>query len=257
MSGEAPGSARLVLARNVVHLDPAPAVFEGMLEGWARQQAAQLLREGTIRPRLRLVRRMVEFSGLYPWQWTPEEGEAFIGHLRGQRGGLKGIELSTARGYEVTITLFVSYLLDRRYGWDGVCTERFGQGPREVFHEGNSVAHTVEFEGNPSRRPLAYDELQALFDAADSRPGRIRGLGRKGALCALRDAAVLDLHCLRYSYISHLVEFGYPLRFVQEQVGHSHGSTTAIYTVVSNEYRNTLLEASMKKRLDTCWDVAP
>ncbi|MFG3350274.1 tyrosine-type recombinase/integrase [Streptomyces sp. NPDC048018] len=372
MSGEAPGSARLVLARNVVHLDPAPAMFEAMLEGWTRQQTAQLLREGTIRPRLRLVRRMMEFTGLFPWQWTPEEGEAFIAHLRGHRGDRPGIELSTARGYEVTITLFMSYVLDRRYGWDAVCSERFGQGPREVFHEGNSVAHTAEFEANPRRRPLAYDEVQALFDAADARPSQIRGLGRKGSLCALRDAAALksvyaygtrrtetsrldlvdlranpkmpafgrfgaamvrygktnkgappkrrtvltvpeldwvtdtldqwvveirphfepgahpalwvtercgrlsprslneafctardqagldpalDLHCLRYSYISHLVEFGYPLRFVQEQVGHSHGSTTAIYTVVSNDYRNTLLEASMKKRLATSWDV--
>ncbi|MGW0476858.1 hypothetical protein [Streptomyces coeruleorubidus] len=77
MSGEAPGSARLVLARNVVHLDPAPAVFDAMLEGWARQQTAQLLRPETINPRLRLVRRLEEFSGLYPWQWTPEKGEAF------------------------------------------------------------------------------------------------------------------------------------------------------------------------------------
>ncbi|MFI2214919.1 tyrosine-type recombinase/integrase [Streptomyces sp. NPDC020141] len=372
MSGEAPGSARLVLARNVIHLDPAPAVFDAMLEGWARQQTAQLLRAETIRPRLRLVRRLAEFTGLYPWQWTPEEGEAFIAHLRSQRGERKGIELSTARGYEVTIGLFVSYLLDVRYGWGAACAQRFGQEPQEVFHEGNSVFHTVEFEAHPSRRPLAYDEVQALFDAADARPSRIRGQGRKGALCALRDAAViktvygygtrrtessrvdlvdvranpkmpvfgrygavmvrygktvkggppkrrtvltvpeldwstdtldqwvteirphfdpgrhpalwvterlgrlsprsineafctarddagldpaLDLHCLRYSYISHLVEFGYPMRFVQEQVGHSHGATTALYTVVSNEFRNTLLEASMRKRLGEVWEV--
>jgi hypothetical protein len=36
---EAPGSSRLVLAANVVHLDPALAVFEAMKEGWARQTA--------------------------------------------------------------------------------------------------------------------------------------------------------------------------------------------------------------------------
>jgi integrase/recombinase XerC len=35
----------------------------------------------------------------------------------------------------------------------------------------------------------------------------------------------LDLHCLRHSYITHLAEAGYPERFVQEQVGHSHSST--------------------------------
>jgi site-specific recombinase XerD len=40
----------------------------------------------------------------------------------------------------------------------------------------------------------------------------------------------LVLHCLRHSYITHLAEAGYPERFVQDQVGHSHSSTTAIYT---------------------------
>jgi site-specific recombinase XerD len=38
---------------------------------------------------------------------------------------------------------------------------------------------------------LTYDEMQALFDAADARPGVIGTQGRKGALCAARDAAVL------------------------------------------------------------------
>ncbi|HEY3652873.1 MAG TPA: tyrosine-type recombinase/integrase, partial [Streptosporangiaceae bacterium] len=37
-------------------------------------------------------------------------------------------------------------------------------------------------------------------------------------------------HCLRHSYITHLVEFDYPERFVSEQAGHRYASTTAIYT---------------------------
>lgn len=369
MSTQAPGSAHLVLARNVIHLDPAPAVFDAMKEGWARQQSARFLKSSTIDPRVRLIERLEEFTGQYPWQWTPADGEAFISHLR---SGSKPIHMSTARTYEVTIGLFLEYLLDARYGWVHACSERFGEVPQQVFHEGNSVLHTVEYEGDPRRRPLDYDEIQALFDAADARPGKIRGQGRKGALCALRDAAVLktiyaygtrrtessrldlvdlrrnrkapqfrgygsamvrfgksqkgsppkrrtvltvpemdwcvdvldqwvteirpqfspgrhpalwvtercgrlsprsineafvaarkdagldedlDLHCLRHSYITHLTEFGYPARFVQEQVGHSHASTTAIYMGVSNEYRNKLLEASLKNRLGDDWDV--
>ncbi len=360
-----------MLAGNVVHLDPGPAVFKAMLEGWARQQSARFLRSATIDPRIRLLERFEEFSGQYPWQWSPAEGEAFIAHLR---SGVKPIQMSTARTYEVTIGLFMEYLLDARYGWGHTCLERFGEAPQAVFHEGNSVLHTVEYEGDPRRRPLTYDEVQALFDALDARPGKIRASGRKGALGALRDAAViktvyafgtrrtetsrldltdlrrnrkapqfgnfgtlmvrfgkskkgappkrrsvltipemdwivetlqhwltevrpqfspgrhpalwmtervgrlsprsineafvtarqdagldedLDLHCLRHSYITHLTEFGYPARFVQEQVGHSHASTTAIYMGVSNEFRNTLLEASMKNRLGDYWDVTP
>jgi site-specific recombinase XerD len=52
-----------------------------------------------------------------------------------------------------------------------------------------------------------------------------------------------------------LTEFGYPARLVQEQVGHSHASTTAIYMGVSNEYRNQLLETAMKNRLGEDWSV--
>ncbi|WP_424864097.1 tyrosine-type recombinase/integrase [Streptomyces sp. MMS24-I29] len=340
-----------------------------MKEGWARQQSARFLKAKTIDPRLRLIERLEEFTNLYPWQWTPADGEAFIAHLR---SGSSPIQMSTARSYEVTIGLFLEYLLDPRYGWIDVCAERFGEVPQEVFHEGNSVLHTVEYEGDPRRRPLTYDEVQALFDAADARPAQIKGQGRKGALTALRDAAILktvyafgtrrtessrldlvdlrhnrkapqfgaygslmvrygksskgsppkrrtvltvpemewivdildewinelrprlspgrhpalwvterigrvsprsineafvnarkaadldedlDLHCLRHSYVTHLTEFGYPARFVQEQVGHSHASTTAIYMGVSNEYRNQLLEAAMKNRLGKDWSV--
>jgi site-specific recombinase XerD len=357
------------LARNVVHLDPASAVFEAMKEGWARQQSARFLRPSTINPRVRMIERFEEFSGQYPWQWTPADGEAFIAHLR---SGTKPIQMSTARTYEITIELFMEYVLDSRYGWVQTCAERFGEVPQMVFHEGNSVLHTVEYEGDPRRRPLTYDEIQALFDAADGRPAKIRGQGRKGALAALRDGAVLktvyaygtrrtetsrldltdlrrnrkapqfrgygslmvrygkaskgsppkrrtvltvpemdwivevleewiteirphfspgkhpaiwvtervgrlsprsineafvaareaagldeslDLHCLRHSYITHLTEFGYPARFVQEQAGHSHAATTAIYMGVSNEYRNKLLEAALKGRLGDDWDV--
>jgi site-specific recombinase XerD len=45
------------------------------------------------------------------------------------------------------------------------------------------------------------------------------------------------------------------LKIIQQQVGHSHAATTAIYMGVSNEYRNQLLAASMKDRLGDDWSV--
>ncbi|VBA46802.1 hypothetical protein LAUMK13_05729 [Mycobacterium innocens] len=50
------GSAQLVLAAGVHHLDPQSAVFEGMLSGWALQQRTRCLKSATITSRLRLVR---------------------------------------------------------------------------------------------------------------------------------------------------------------------------------------------------------
>jgi integrase len=40
-------------------------------------------------------------------------------------------------------------------------------------------------------------------------------------------------------------EAGYPERFVSEQVGHSHASTTAIYTSVGDDYKNRVLAQVM------------
>ncbi|EWS89744.1 tyrosine-type recombinase/integrase [Streptomyces sp. SID5466] len=54
----------------------------------------------------------------------------------------------------------------------------------------------------------------------------------------------------RHTYITHLIEFGYPERFVQEQVGHAYASTTALYAWVSDEYRNRLLEESLRRRTE-------
>ncbi|MFD0576109.1 hypothetical protein [Dactylosporangium darangshiense] len=64
----ASGAVYLVLPAGVVQLNPERAVFDGMLEGWWRQQRSWLSREATIKPRLALVRRFAEFTGLYPWQ---------------------------------------------------------------------------------------------------------------------------------------------------------------------------------------------
>ena len=366
-----PGAAHLELVDGVVHLDPKSAVLEAMLVGWVRQQRTRFLNEaGTIEPRVSLVRRLVEFTGQYPWEWHPADGEAFIGHLRSPNRK-RPIVMSTGRGYETTLGLFMEFLTDRRYGWSAECLERFGEVPQQIFHEDNRVTHVTEYEGQPGRRPLTYDEVQALFDAVDGRVEECRDRGRKGALTAMRDAALLktvyafglrrnetrmldlsdlrrtpkapqygqyggvfvrfgkasngsppkrrtvltvpemdwvtgvldhwvtevrpmlspgslpalfvtersgrlslrglntaftqardaaglppelDLHSLRHSYVTHLVEFDYPEKFVSLQVGHAYASTTAIYTGVSDEYRNRLLQRVLKERHGDLWD---
>jgi integrase/recombinase XerD len=50
-------------------------------------------------------------------------------------------------------------------------------------------------------------------------------------------SAGLDLHSLRRSYATHLIEDGWDPMFVQHQMGHEHASTTALYTCVSSDYR--------------------
>lgn len=359
--GEVPGSAKLVLAPNVVHLDEPAAVFEAMLTGWQRQQQSRMLSATTVSSRLALLRRFAEFAGSFPWQWMAGDVEDFTVWLT---SGTRQLAVSTIRSYHVTLRMFCDYVTDARYGWPRECRDRFGQVPVQICHEYNTVAHLTDYEGRPGRRPLTYAELQRLFDYLDDRVDQIAGSGRKGALAALRDAqmiktcyafglrrnelcrldvadlrpnphvrewgtygsvhvrygkairggvprrrtvlavpefdwaiagmrqwveharpimnaadhpalwlterlsrvntryldlrfarlrdgarldADLSLHCLRHSYVTHLVEFGYPERFVQEQVGHAYASTTAIYTNVSNDFKNKTLRTALSR----------
>jgi integrase len=119
--------------------------------------------------------------------------------------------VSTARGYQNTLRLFMEYITDARYAWPRECEEKFGQVPVQILHEWNTVAHVAEYEGDPRRRPLTYDEVQDLFDAADGRVKEIRARKRKGALAAMllktvyayglrrREAWGLDLADLRHN----------------------------------------------------------
>jgi site-specific recombinase XerD len=52
---------------------------------------------------------------------------------------------------------------------------------------------------------------------------------------------------LAISYVTHLIEFGYPERFVQEQVGHAYASTTAIYASVSDDFKHQTLRAALAR----------
>jgi len=57
----------------------------------------------------------------------------------------------------------------------------------------------------------------------------------------------LGPHCLRHSYISHLIEDGFDHLFVQQQAGHSWGSSTAIYTTVGSDYKNDALRRALNR----------
>lgn len=61
--------------------------------------------------------------------------------------------------------------------------------------------------------------------------------------------SALVLHGLRHSYVTHLLEFGYPELFVQKQVGHAYASTTSLYSHVSDEFRTALIQRSLDRQL--------
>jgi site-specific recombinase XerD len=60
----------------------------------------------------------------------------------------------------------------------------------------------------------------------------------------------LGCHCLRHSYVTHLMEDGFDPLFIQQQVGHSWASTTALYTGVSSDFKNQVLRSALDRLAD-------
>jgi site-specific recombinase XerC len=87
-------------------------MFEAMLRAWRAQQAARGLREDTIAPRERLVRRFLNFTNEYPWQWTPAHVDEWSLWMTSERR----LAPSTIRNYQMDLRLFtevVRELVDR------------------------------------------------------------------------------------------------------------------------------------------------
>lgn len=99
---------------------------------------------------------------------------------------------------------------------------------------------------------LARDAPRVLGRAmASERAGRVSEDRFNAAFTRAAADAGLDAglgpHCLRHSYVTHLIEDGYDALFVQQQVGHEYASTTAIYTSVSSDYRTRTLRAALDR----------
>jgi site-specific recombinase XerD len=83
------------------------------------------------------------------------------------------------------------------------------------------------------------------------RGGRITSSHVGARFNLIRDAMGLDPalhpHCLRHAYVTHQLEDGYDHLFIQQQVGHAWGSTTALYTSVSSDYKNQALKRALRR----------
>lgn len=187
--GLAPGSARLHLVDGIALLRPDEQAFTAMLDGWRNQQLARRLAFATVESRERAVRAFAAHAEAFPWQWTPQMVDEWMGDLR----AIRNLRASTLRGYQLAVKLFCAYVTDPGYGWPAECESLFGTHPVQVVHEWNAATHVQEAESDPTRRAFTRDELQAFFDHADDQVVRIRAAGRKGWLPAFRDAALFKV----------------------------------------------------------------
>lgn len=137
-----------------------------------------------------------------------------------------------------------------------------------------SVRYGKAMKGSPPRRRTVLttmgwaaeavaewvEEIRPLYESAGvalwptERQAKISTDALTQRFQAYREAAGLDpmlsTHCLRHSYASHLLEDGYDHLFVQQQLGHAWGATTAIYTSVGADYKNQALRRALSRALD-------
>ena len=141
----------------------------------------------------------------------------------------------------------------------GMVSVRWGKAMRGSAPRRRNVASVMPWavevmqeylaEVRPCYEPQAISALWLT-----ERGGRISTRHINERFAAYRDAlglpGELTPHCLRHSYVSHLVEDGIDPLFVQQQVGHSWASTTAIYTSVSSDYKNKVMRQALARAFD-------
>lgn len=136
----------------------------------------------------------------------------------------------------------------------GVCQVRFGKAMRGSPPRRRAVAAVMPWAVEALEQYV--EEVRPRYAAAahpalwlTERGGRIstRQVDDRFALwrAAAGLPAELSVHCLRHSYISHLIEDGVDPLFVQQQAGHSWASTTAVYTSVGTDAKNRMLRQAL------------
>jgi site-specific recombinase XerD len=124
-------------------------------------------------------------------------------HLRGKRQKDREVPLPTA-----TLQLL-------RDHW------RTHRSPTWLFPA--ATRHGTQYSVAHDCGPITRDSLQSAFRHAVKRSG----LNKRA-----------HVHTLRHSYATHLLEDGVNLRLIQEYLGHSSPSTTAVYTHLTREIRD-------------------
>lgn len=154
------------------------------------------------------------------------------------------------------------------YGMFGALTVRWGKATAGSGPRRRTVLTVPEFEwaipllehwlspGQRDRFPKAEGGMALWPSERQARVGKSTfGNAFNKARTAAGLPKGLGLHCLRHSYVTHLLEAGYDPTFVQTQVGHQNASTTGIYTSVSADFKQKEVQRMILQRVAQLQEV--
>ncbi|MDJ0360652.1 site-specific integrase [Rhodococcus sp. H29-C3] len=140
----------------------------------------------------------------------------------------------------------------REFGRFGVLNVRYGKAKRGSPPKRRSVLTVFDWTPEIVEDWLTHGQpyLDAGLDLFPSERGALVAestlIRRFRRYCTeLQLSPGLDLHSLRRSYATHLIEDGWDSLFVQQQMGHEHASTTSLYTCVSSDFRTRTVRRAL------------
>ena len=142
----------------------------------------------------------------------------------------------------------------REFGRYGVVQVRYGKAKKGSPPKRRSVLTVFDWTPEVIADWLAHGQPY-MDDGHRPVPQRARARWSPNTPCSrrfrrycdddLQLSGGLDLHSLRRSYATHLIEDGWDAKFVQDQLGHEHASTTSLYTCVSSDFRTRTLRRAL------------
>ena len=141
----------------------------------------------------------------------------------------------------------------------GACQVRFGKAQRGSPPRRRTVSTVMPWAAGALEQYLA--EIRPRYQVGEQAAVWLTERGERLTPRSIDDRfawwrtragleQALTVHCLRHSYVSHLIEDGVDPLFVQQQVGHSWASTTAIYTSVGADAKNRMLTDALERVFD-------
>ncbi len=141
------------------------------------------------------------------------------------------------------------------WGTYGSVHVRYGKAVRGGVPRRRTVLAVPEFDWVITGLRQWVEQARPILDVGDhpalwvtERVSRVSSKHLDKRFSWLREQAGLDpaltLHCLRHSYVTHLVEFGYPERFVQEQVGHYAGDRCQVDRLIGRQAGHDAVSSS-------------